>query len=170
MRYTFRTPVTLVITDPCYTKCSGRAVINENTIYGDWSCMTYKCKKPSEAIELSKQWDDYYFKFFRDYNFSGKTDEEKKSMSEEFEKKKKEWIKEHCYGEFCADSGRVAVYNLDDILHQNPDFEKWAVEHPWCVTMIPNYTGGVDYEITREGDERSAHICGNGFYTMQSGF
>lgn len=44
---------TLVITDPCYMKhtSSAKALINESTIYGDWSCMCYKCNK-EEAKEI----------------------------------------------------------------------------------------------------------------------
>lgn len=40
--------------------------------------------------------------------------------------------------------------------------------HPWCVTVIENFDGDVEYTV----DERGAHIVGMGninFYTSQSG-
>ena len=48
--------ITLVITDPCYIKNSGRATkyIDRNTIYGDWSCMCYKGDS-EEAKKKSKE-------------------------------------------------------------------------------------------------------------------
>jgi hypothetical protein len=66
---------TLVITDPCYVKNTfgARAFINASTIYGDWSCMCYKCDK-EEAMEKSKEWDKQYFEFFNAYNFSDLND------------------------------------------------------------------------------------------------
>ena len=53
--------ITLVITDPCYIKNSGRATkyIDRNTIYGDWSCMCYKGDS-EEAKKKSKEWDEIF--------------------------------------------------------------------------------------------------------------
>ena len=72
--------ITLVITDPCYIKNSGRATkyIDRNTIYGDWSCMCYKGDS-EEAKKKSKEWDEIYFNFFKTYNFGGLNKEEKKN-------------------------------------------------------------------------------------------
>jgi len=65
---------TLAIRDPCYVATKGATCyINESTIYGDWSCMCYKCDK-EQAKEKSKEWDKIYFGFFNEYNFDGKID------------------------------------------------------------------------------------------------
>lgn len=155
---------TLVITDPCYIKesWSGNAYINKTTIYGDWSCMCYKCDE-EEAREKANKWDEYYFGFFHKYNFSGLGEDEKKKAYEEFAKRKKEWIEENCFGEFCADSGRVAVYDYDTLKEKD---KEWIKEHPWCACIIPNYTGSFEYVVDKDDN---AHIVGDGFYTTQSG-
>jgi hypothetical protein len=160
--------ITLVITDPCYVKntFSARAFINESTIYGDWSCMCYKGDK-EEAKKKSEEWDEIYFNFFKTYNFTGLDDSEKKDLWEKFSAKKKEFIEANCYGEFCADSGRVAVYDYDELDEKD---QKWIKEHDWCACVIPDYTGEFHYAVEGEGDNRSAHIVGDGFYTTQSGF
>lgn len=161
--------VTLVITDPCYIKKSFSSVtryINESTIYGDWSCMCYKGNK-NEAKKKAKEWDKFYFDFFHKYNFSGLNEEEKKKLYEDYKNKKKEFIDINCYGEFCADSGRVAVYDYSTLSEED---QKWIKEHDWCACIIPDYTGEIHYAVEGGGDNRSAHIIGDGFYTTQSGF
>lgn len=160
--------ITLVITDPCYIKKSLFSVtkyIDERTIYGDWSCMCYKGDK-EEAKKKSKEWDKFYFDFFHKYNFSGLNEEEKKKLREDFKIKKKEFIDKNCYGEFCADSGRVAVYDYNTLSEED---QKWVNEQPWCACIIPDYTGEFHYVVEGEGDNRSAHIVGDTFYTTQSG-
>lgn len=161
------TNTTLVITDPCYIEGTcGRQYISESTIYGDWSCMCYKCSK-EEAKKKKVEWDEFYFDFFRKYNFNGLSEEEKKEMYEEFKNKKEKFLRENCYGEFCADSGQVAVYDYKTLDDRDKLFVK---EHPWCACVIPHYSGEFDYVVENEGDERTAHIVGDGFYTTQSGF
>lgn len=161
--------ITLVITDPCYIKgCGGTRYINEDTIYGDWSCMCYKYDK-EEAKKKSKEWDKYYFDLFHKYNFSGLGQDEKKKLYNEFKEKKEKFIEENCYGEFCADSGRVAVYDYNSLNDKDKD---WIEKHPWCACVIPDYTGEFSY-VVEDVDSNSngtAHIVGDGFYTVQSGF
>lgn len=166
------TNMTLVITDPCYIKNNFHAhpLINEGTIYGDWSCFCYKGKK-EECKQFIDEWDEFYFDFFHKYNFTGKTEEEKKVLAEEFKQKQEEFVKEHTFGQFCADSGRVAVYDYRQLTEEN---KKWVAEHPWCACLVPDYTGEVKYVVEREIDENgkaheSAHIVGDNFYTSQSG-
>ena len=157
---------TLVITDPCYIKSLfTKPFINETTIYGDWSCMCYKCDK-EEAKKKSEEWDEIYFNFFNTYNFTGLDDSEKKKLHDEFSSKKKEFIEANCYGEFCADSGQVAVYDYDELDEKD---QKWIKEHDWCACIVPNYTGEISYVVEGTGAERSAHIVGDGLYTTQSG-
>lgn len=161
---------TIVITDPCYIKHSGSPQINKSTLYGDWSCFCYKGTK-EEVKELIRQWDEQYFKFFHEYNFTGKTEEEKKALYEEFEKAKTAFKQEHTYGEFCADSGMVAVYEWCFLTEED---KQWVKDHPWCACVIENYTGDIEYVVESETDENgktheTAHIVGHNFYTSQSG-
>lgn len=160
--------ITLVITDPCYIKNSYSATryINESTIYGDWSCMCYKGNK-DEVKKKTKEWDKFYSDFFYKYNFSGLNKEEKKKLYEDYKNKKKEFIDINCYGEFCADSGQVAVYDYSTLSEED---QKWINKHPWCACIIPDYTGEFHYMVEKDGEHRSAHIIGDTFYTAQSGF
>ena len=160
--------ITLVITDPCYIKNSYSATryINESTIYGDWSCMCYKGNK-NEVKKKTKEWDKFYSDFFYKYNFSGLNKEEKKKLYEDYKNKKKEFIDINCYGEFCADSGRVAVYDYSTLSEED---QKWINKHPWCACIIPDYTGEFHYMVEKDGEHSSAHIIGDTFYTAQSGF
>ena len=153
---------TLVITDPCYVKntSSARAFINESTIYGDWTCMCYKCDK-EKAKEKSEEWNSIYFDFFKKYNSETNSDL-KETLYQDFYTKKQEFVQKNCYGEFCADSGQVAVYDYDELDEED---KKWIKEHTWCACIIPNYTGEIKYTI----EDREAHIVGDDFYTTQSG-
>lgn len=153
--------MTLVITDPCYLE-GEKPFIEESTIYGDWTCMCYKGTK-DEVKEKSKKWDESYFGFFRKYN-SLTSEEEKSKLYDDFQIMKEKWIKDNCYGEFCADGGMVAVYDYDKLREES---KEWIKQHPWCACIIPDYTGNVEYEV--EDDGETAHIVGDGFYTTQSG-
>ena len=160
--------ITLVITDPCYIKNSYSVTryINESTLYGDWSCMCYKGNK-DEAKKKSKEWENFYLDFFDKYYFSGFNKEEKKKLYEDYKNKKKEFIDINCYGEFCADSGQVAVYDYSTLSEED---QKWINKKPWCACIIPDYTGEFHYMVEKEGEYPSAHIIGDTFYTAQSGF
>ena len=155
--------MTLVITDPCYMKGNG-SLMQRNTIYGDWSCMVYPGKLGEN--EKYKEWDEKYFQFFNEYNFSGKNDEEKKSLLNEFNEFKDNWKKDNILGEFTADAGLVGVFDWDELSEEN---KTWAVEHPWCAAIIKQWTGNVEFEVNDE----TVHVVGTGekpFFTVQSGF
>lgn len=64
-------------------------------------------------------------------------------------------------GQFCADAGMVCVCLLDEVLKFNPNFEKWAKAHPWCATIIENFSGNITYVVDEE-DEMLFHIIGQG--------
>lgn len=67
------------------------------------------------------------------------------------------------------DTGMVAVFLLDEVLKYNPNFLQWIEEHPWCVTVIPDFDGDIQYYIDKDVE---AHIIGRGninFFTSQSG-
>lgn len=84
-------------------------------------------------------------------------------------------------GNFCADAGMVAVFELDEIRKYNPNIDKWIKDHPWCVTIIENFTGNVsidEVEISGIDDEGKSwedvevRVIGKGstnFYTSQTG-
>lgn len=48
-------------------------------------------------------------------------------------------------GEFCADSGLVAVFLLDEVRAYNSDIDNWIKEHPWCATVIKDFDGIVNF-------------------------
>lgn len=62
-------------------------------------------------------------------------------------------------GDFCADSGLVSVFNLDEVRKYNPDIDEWIASHDWCVTTIPDFDGEVNYYVDKQGN---AHIVGIG--------
>lgn len=150
---------TIIITDPCYIlkdssndwrKCNcGENMealglshyICEDTIYGDWSCTAYKIEgNPYKVIE-------------------------------DLVKDSKTGCKVNCsrLGNFCADAGMVAVFDLDEVRKYNPSIDEWIASHDWCVTTISNFDGDVEYYIDKEG---YAHIAGIGninFFTIQTG-
>ena len=181
----------LLITDPCYLDeffkegIKITPIINEPTIYGDWTCMAYKGTNVEELRKRSEEWELIYFDFFdkvatlSNKNGLGEYDDDIQKLLDEFKKKRKEWIDKHCFGEFCSDSGMVAVYIMEDIEEalrgsslENifNDFYNWySDEDNYCACLIPNYTGEVEYVVEGEGDDVSAHIKGDNFYTFQSG-
>ena len=81
-------------------------------------------------------------------------------------------IKEHSenskeLGEFCADAGMVAVFELDEVLKYNPKFD-YHTDRKWTTTTINNFTG----EITIENINNKIHVIGKGninFYSIQTG-
>lgn len=55
-------------------------------------------------------------------------------------------------GEFCADSGMVAVFLLDEVLKYNPDFD-YHTEIPWTTTLIKGFDGEVNFEVVHTEGE-----------------
>lgn len=169
---------TLIITDPCYLmknnedwdKCDmgdnmaalGLSnILVKPTIYGDWSCTTYKCDTPEVVIAELCSLINKYEAARKEYGidsiqcnvFGKKIDTAFESLEE--------------IGVFCADAGLVCVATLEDILVYNPDFQKWTDEHNWCVTTIPDFDGNIEYIVDSNGN---AHIIGDGFITIQTGY
>ena len=182
---------TIVITDPCYLDSNmpesptskrwwdmvqyGENLeatgidhyICESTLYGDWSCNTYKGTL-DETKQARKVWNEYYLTFFAKYNDPNISDEEKAELLKDYKQYAKQFNTEYTLGRFCADAGMVCVVYLEDVLKFNPNFKQWAKEHDWCATIIEDFDGEVNYVI----DDDEAHIQGVGnvnFYTSQSG-
>lgn len=151
---------TIIITDPCYvvkdedwenvscydsmsddlTNIMGLSqCIAESTLCGDWSCITCKVEKnPYDVIDTL-------------------VDNRSEDGSYEYD---------DVLGQFCADSGEVGVFYLDDVLKYNPDFEDWMRVNDWCVTCIEDFDGEVEYFVDSDND---AHIVGIGninFFTI----
>lgn len=91
-------------------------------------------------------------------------------------------------GEFCADAGLVAVFDYDEVLAYNPDFENELKKHPHIATLIPGFTGDVYFDLEhttgvyeedtqyhKKGEpweDYSLHVVGKGninFVTRQTG-
>ena len=180
---------TIVITDPCYLRhdslnsyeyweksgygedlsvfgCS--QWISESTIYGDWSCTTYKGDK-EKLSEFFKKANEIQEPLWGDFNSDEELAEVRDAVYEKLNKLEESYGGLAELGEFCADAGMVCVVYLDEVLKINPTFKQWAEEHTWCVTVIEDFDGDVRY-IVDDNDE--AHIVGEGninFYTTQTG-
>lgn len=139
--------------------------ISEPTIYGDWSCTTWSTprKDVEEQIEeLNKLCRDAW----RIESEYGEDSEQSKICEDKWNEAIEDNNK---LGYFCADAGLVAVFLLDEVLKYNPDFNKWIEKHDWCVTLIKDFDGEIEYHIDNDGN---AHIIGKGninFYTTQTG-
>lgn len=76
-------------------------------------------------------------------------------------------------GNFCADSGRVAVFLLDEVLKYNPNFD-YHLTKPWTTTCIKDFHGDIMLEIkTATNGEPEVRVVGSGninFVGVQSGF
>ena len=154
---------TIVITDPCYLRHSS-ADMKRDTIYGDWSCMVYP--GTLEENKDNEEWNEKYFEFFRNYNFSGLSSDEKKKLFEDFKWFKNRWLEEKTLGEFCADGGMVAVYDYHRLDEKD---KEWLKEHPHCAAIIEDFTGDVDFLV----EDETVHVVGKGnknFFSVQSGF
>lgn len=154
--------LTLVITDPCYLR-EAKPLMEDSTIYGDWSCMVYPGKL--EESTLPDKWRKHYTEF---HNRKRKIlPNEKELFIEEWRKLKEEWLKNNTLGEFCADSGRVAVFDYDKLPEK---YKFWIEIHPWCATIIEDFTGNIKFY---DSDRCTRHVIGEGdkpFFSVQSGF
>lgn len=71
-------------------------------------------------------------------------------------------------GNFCADSGMVAVFSLKEVLKYNPDFD-YYINRLWTTATIKNFTGDVHFAVS----EHDVSVVGKGnvnFVTEQTGF
>ena len=175
---------TIIITDPCYIikdntddwdKCDyGENLealgftnyISESTLYGDWSCTTYctPCKDVKTQLENLIKLGDTRWDLAEKY---GKDSIQVKVYDDKIAEASA-GLKE--IGRFCADAGMVCVFSMSEVIKYNPEFPKWIEESPWCVTVIPDFDGEVEYYVDKEDN---AHIIGVGninFYTTQTGF
>lgn len=166
---------TIIITDPCYilkedtqdsdwNSCNYgenmealglKNYISEPTIFGDWSCATY-CVGDSDPLSKLEELETLESDA---YNIDNDEDASSEEVEEVYKALAEASSELSSIGEFSADAGMVAVLSLDEVLKYNPDFDSWISEHPWCVTVIKDFDGEVDYVVT-EGEY--AHIIGRG--------
>lgn len=180
---------TIVITDPCYIindskqddwcKCSyGENMealginhyMTESTIYGDWSCITYAIDNPQKIVNQLAEISKYFSNKYEEYGgYKNISEKQYKLLCKECDNKQDALnLKVKNIGYFCADTGLVSVFLLDEVLAYNPNFLKWAKEHPWCVTIINDFDGDIEYYVDIE---ECAHIIGTGstnFFTTQT--
>lgn len=77
-------------------------------------------------------------------------------------------------GQFCADSGEVGVFDLDEVLKYNPKFAERIAKSPFLATVIPNFTGKVwlaDFKLKGNPDP-VRRVVGEGnvcFISKQTG-
>lgn len=174
----------IIITDPCYIikkdgnddweKCEygGRmetlgftTYISESTIYGDWSCTTWSTPRKDVEAQL-EEINKLYKSYWKAEEEYGRDSVQCKIYDDKLSDASIGMAK---LGFFCADAGMVAVFLLDEVLKYNPDVSKWIEEHDWCVTLIKDFNGEINYHIDNDG---YAHIIGKGninFYTTQTG-
>lgn len=152
----------------CMEKLGLRTYITRNTIYGDWSCTTFKDTPKSNKIYkkiISKN-----LKFFGEYNNSEiyKTEENREKMLKEHEVEIEKLNSDIALGEFCADCGMVGVFLLEEVLKYNPDFD-YHKNRKWTTTLIESFDGEVEFKVVDE----EVSVIGKGnidFYTQQTGF
>lgn len=199
----------IVITDPCYIidnnkeeddweKCDyGESMeklgfttcIVNDTLYGDWSCTTFK--DTPDAQKLLNDLDENYKELFTAVNYS--EDEEK---IKDIENKRKLLLdNDVVLGRFCADAGLVGVFYLDEILKYNPNYQEHLKgKDSYCATFINDFDGDIEISTTSpipqqnnnnndtneddekcedNYDEECVYVIGKGninFFSIQTGF
>lgn len=109
----------ILITDPCYiTKCTEEQ--------NDWDVCEYGENMSILGINHSMSRDTLYGDW-ECTTFNTDTTEE--------------------LGNFCADSGMVGVFLLNEVLEYNPEFTELLKEHPGLSTVIRNFKGTVQFII-----------------------
>lgn len=81
--------------------------------------------------------------------------------------------REELLGQFCADVGMVGVFDLDEVLNYDPNFEKDYLSKDFLVTRINNFTGSVRIRVDYVNEKFIAYVEGKGninFYGIQIGF
>lgn len=179
---------TIIITDPCYItsshddwrKCSYgdnmeafgiNHYITESTLYGDWSCTVYEVEDPKKVVDDLAVISKYYHTKCEEFGgWRNITEEQDEAVCKECNSMQDALnLNPTKIGGFCADVGLVSVFLLDEVMAYNPNISTWIEEHPWCVTVVKDFDGDVEYYVDEAGD---AHIVGVGstnFFTTQTG-
>lgn len=182
---------TLIITDPCYIinksndgdwhKCDyGDGMeklgitnyLSSSTGCGDWSCTTLKGKDTDQTVDdyLCKR-HEIYSKGLNDRNQPNITQDDITSIYDQYKKDLSELDRNNVVlGEFCADSGMVGVFLLDEVLKYNPEFD-YHINKVFTTTLISGFEGDVVIEPDPHNDG-NVRVRGSGnfdFFTTQTG-
>ena len=60
-------------------------------------------------------------------------------------------------GKFCADAGQVGVFDLNEVLTYNPEYDDY-IEKPWCVTLIKDFNGTVQFVVEEEDAAHNDYV------------
>jgi hypothetical protein len=134
---------TIIITDPCYI------VDNDK----DWELSDYGEDMTGLKDITNCETSNTIYGDWSCTVYKGTLDEEP--------------IEQNKLGNFCADAGMVGVFELEEVLKYNPNFD-YHITKPWTTTVIENFTG----EITIEEIDDEIFVIGNGninFYSIQTG-
>lgn len=189
----------VIITDPCYIinkdneddwekseygqdmeSLGIKTYLCSDTEYGDWSCTTVR--DSAKAQEVLDELNAMYFQFFSDYNNKEvwKTEENRTQMYKDYVAKRAKIEQEAgiILGHFCADSGMVAVFLLEEVLAYNPKFD-YHTNNTHTTTWLKDFDGDIDIThrsqgtADEEGEEvNGVSVVGKGsvdFYTTQTG-
>jgi hypothetical protein len=140
--------------------------LTKSTEYGDWSCTTFR--DVPEAMKLLSELNKNYEKLWNTANSKGNKHKKNRAIKDlEEERKKIEKKYDLILGNFCADTGLVSVFLLDEVLKYNSDFD-YHLNRPHTTTLIKNFNG--DIEITHRNKEVCVVGKGNiNFFTSQTG-
>ena len=144
----------ILITDPCYiAKCTEEQ--------NDWDVCDYGENMSILGINHSMSRDTLY----GDWECTTYNTDTKEEL-----------------GNFCADSGMVGVFLLNEVLEYNPEFTELLKEHPGLTTVIRNFKGTVQFIVKEFEDDLGVwyglQVTGHGinketgesinFYTTQT--
>lgn len=172
----------IIITDPCYiikdnsddwNKCGWgenmgilgfTTYIPEYTLCGDWSCSTWSTPRKDVEAQLEElntlgraRWE--LMKQYGEDSVQAKIYDDKIADASLNIKK---------IGHFCADTGMVAVFLLDEVLKYNPDFD-YHINREWTTTLIKDFDGEVNYYVDSGDDARIIGVGNINFFTSQVG-
>lgn len=74
-------------------------------------------------------------------------------------------------GQFCADSGEVGVFLLEDVMKYNPAFT--CEDNPHIATIVKDFDGYVNFEVGTDVYDTGIKVIGMGnvnFFTRQKGW
>ena len=135
----------IVITDPCYVMRRDRN--------GDWE----RCCHGDDMEVFGFRHYLTEFTIYGDWSCTTYLGElsERESHAD--------FSPERVLGTFCADSGLVSVFYLEDILRYNPNFvSKFLEKSPWTATIVRDFHGEIELVTIVEEPEDTLHVVGIG--------
>lgn len=134
----------IIITDPCYIRKYIEPEHSRNTIYGDWSCSIWQCKKDKDPKPHSKP----FGKFCADSGMVCVTNIKNCSQRKEIE----DWVKEHNWCATIINNFKGKVKYIVKTCYY-PYSKQWSCDD--------------SLRIRGEGTKDGKEFC---FTTLQTGF